>query len=261
MKIATIGDNCVDAYKSIGMEYFGGNCVNVAVQAVRQGMQTAYVGALGDDETGKRFLEVLKKEGIDTSHIRILSGKTAVTQVELINGDRQFGDYDPGVTAIFKPTEDDINFLADHDIVSSALWGMVETDLVRIKRKGAPVVFDFCDKLDHEVIDRIIADVDYAFFSYDGEDLEFIKDYMKKIQSRGPKQVITTRGDKGSIAWDGTEFYNQGIVPCTVVDTMGAGDSYIAAYICGIVRGKSIAECMRLGAETSSRVIQYKGAW
>jgi fructoselysine 6-kinase len=261
MKIATIGDNCVDSYKSLNRESFGGNCVNVAVQSARLGMQAAYVGAFGNDGYGKKFLEILAKNKVDVSHVKILPGKTAVTEVELINGDRQLGDYDPGVTAIFKPDEADIDFLAGHDIVSSALWGMVENDLPRIKKRGTPIAFDFCDKLDHEIIDRIIDGVDYAFFSYDGEDLEFIKDYMKKIHSRGPKQVITTRGDKGSIAYDGREFFSQGIVPCKVVDTMGAGDSYIAAYLNGAGKGKPITECMLLGAETSSKVIQYEGAW
>jgi fructoselysine 6-kinase len=261
MKLAAIGDNCVDAYRTLNRESFGGNCVNVAVQAVRLGMQAAYVGAFGNDEYGQKFLDVLKKQGIDTSHVRVLPGKTAVTQVELINGDRQFGNYDPGVTAVFKPSEEDIEFLAGHNIVTSALWGMVENDLIQVKKKGTPIAFDFCDKLEHEIIDQIVADVDYAFFSYDGEDLDFIKDYMKKIQNRGPKQVITTQGDKGSIAWDGSEFYIQGIIPCKVVDTMGAGDSYIAAYLSSLIQGKSIVECMARAAEHSSRVIQYEGAW
>jgi fructoselysine 6-kinase len=261
MKLATIGDNCVDSYRSLNRESFGGNCVNVAVQAARLGAETAYVGALGNDEYGKKFLEVLKKQGINTSHIKVLPGKTAVTLVELVNGDRQFGDYDPGVTATFKPNEEDIAFLAGHDIVASALWGMVETELVRVKRKGTLVAFDFCDKLEHEIIHQIIGNVDYAFFSYDGSDLNFIKDYMKSVQSRGPRQVIVTRGDKGSITWDGTEFHSQTAIPCKVVDTMGAGDSYIAAYLTGIIQGKSIDQCMFRGAEHASTVIQYEGAW
>jgi fructoselysine 6-kinase len=261
MKLATMGDNCVDAYRTLNRESFGGNCVNVAVQAVRLGIPAAYVGALGDDRYGREFLEVLKKQGVDTSHVKILPGKTAVTQVELVNGDRVFGDYDPGVTAVFKPSEADIEFLSGHDIVTSALWGMVENELIKVGERGTPIAFDFCDKLDHEIIDRIIGEVDYAFFSYDGDDLEFIKNYMKRLHSRGPRQIITTMGEKGSIAWDGKEFYIQGIVPCQVVDTMGAGDSYIAAYLTGLVQGKSIAECMVRGAEHSSRVIQYEGAW
>jgi fructoselysine 6-kinase len=261
MKLAAIGDNCVDAYRSLGRESFGGNCVNVAVQAARLGVQSAYVGAVGNDEYGRKFLEALKKQGVDVSHVKVLPGKTAVTEVELVNGDRKFGDYDPGVTAVFTPSDEDIEFLSGHDIVTSAIWGMVEKELVRVKRKGTPIAFDFCDKLDHEILDRIVGDVDYAFFSYDGEDLEFIKDYMKKIQSRGPRQVITTRAEKGSIAWDGKAFYIQGIVPCKVVDTMGAGDSYIAAYLSGLIQGRSIPECMARAAAHASTVIQYEGAW
>ena len=40
-----------------------------------------------------------------------------------------------------------------------------------------------------------------------------------------------------------------------VVNTVGAGDSYFAGFISGIIDGKSIQECMRRGAEQSAKVI------
>jgi fructoselysine 6-kinase len=262
LKIATVGDNCVDAYKSLNKEFFGGNSLNVAVHCARLGVHAAYVGAIGDDEYGKKLLEELTRNKVDTSHVKILHGTTAVTQVELVNGDRVFGDYDEGVLALFKLDEKDIDFLAAQDIVASALWGMVETELGWIKKKGnTAIAFDFATKLEDTVIEKAIYDVDYAFFSYDGDDQKFIKDYMKGIYAKGPKQVITTLGDKGSIVWDGREFTSFGIIPCKVVDTMGAGDSYIAAYLKSIGEGKSISESMALGAANSSKVITYQGAW
>ena len=42
------------------------------------------------------------------------------------------------------------------------------------------------------------------------------------------------------MAFDGTRFYEYGIVPCTVVDTMGAGDSFIAGFLYGRMRGQQI---------------------
>ena len=43
--------------------------------------------------------------------------------------------------------------------------------------------------------------------------------------------LICTRADKGSVAYDGKNFYFYGIEKCVVVDTIGAGDSYIAGFI------------------------------
>lgn len=48
---------------------------------------------------------------------------------------------------------------------------------------------------------------------------------------------------------------------CEVIDNMGAGDSYIAGFLIGILEGKSISECMQKGALSSSETIGYYGAW
>jgi fructoselysine 6-kinase len=42
---------------------------------------------------------------------------------------------------------------------------------------------------------------------------------------------------------------------------MGAGDSYIAGFLLGLLQGKSIAECMEKGAQSSAETIGYYGAW
>lgn len=261
MKIATVGDNCMDVYEKQGAAYPGGNPVNVAVYSVRLGANASYTGAVGTDKYGKIMLEALRQKGVDTSHVKQLPGSTAITQVELVEGDRVFGDYDEGVLADFKLAEEDVEFLASHDIVVSGLWGNVERDLCRIKAKGTPVAFDFATKLDDPVVERAVYDVDYAFVAYDEGDNDFIRSYMKEMQAKGPKIVVATLGDKGSIAYDGEQYHSFGIIPCDVVDTMGAGDSYIAAFLVGILQGRPIPECMKMGAENSSVTIAYNGAW
>ncbi|MBR6119224.1 MAG: hypothetical protein IKQ04_02765 [Oscillospiraceae bacterium] len=47
MKIACIGDNCIDSYDETGKYYPGGNAVNVAVYLHRMGVESSYVGAVG----------------------------------------------------------------------------------------------------------------------------------------------------------------------------------------------------------------------
>ncbi|MDP4108593.1 MAG: fructoselysine 6-kinase, partial [Bacillota bacterium] len=210
---------------------------------------------------GDIMIEALKRKGVEVSHVRVLQGKTAITQVDLVNGERVFGDYDEGVLAQFKLTDDDIDFLCSHDIVVTGLWGMIENDLHKIKARGVPIAFDFATKLDGPVIEKAISNVDYAFFASDEGDNDFIRDFMKKMQAKGPKIVVTTLGDKGSVAYDGKEFTTFGIVPCDVKDTMGAGDSYIAGFLYGIMQGKSLPDCMHAGAANSSVTLQYMGAW
>ena len=93
MRIAALGDNCIDIYDETGECYVGGNPVNVASYIQRLGGESAYVGAVGDDAYGVLVREKLEERGVDVSHLHVLSGRTAVTHVLLENGDRRFGEY------------------------------------------------------------------------------------------------------------------------------------------------------------------------
>lgn len=261
IRIATAGDNCIDAYDKEGEAYPGGNPVNVAVYVKRLGGESTYIGAVGTDEYGKIMIRSLQGKGVDLSHLKILEGSTAVTHVEIIDGDRILGDYDEGVMAEFKLNEEDIEFLSGYDMVVSGLWGMIEHELPKLKEKGAAVAFDFATKLEDPVVAVAIPYVDYAFFSIDDKEEEWIKGFMVEMQKKGPKVVVVTRGELGSLAYDGINFFKYGIVPCEVVDTMGAGDSYIAGFLYSICQGNEIPEAMADGAANSSVTLAYSGAW
>lgn len=261
IKIAAVGDNCIDFYEGSGEIFPGGNPVNVAVYVKRMNGDSSYTGVVGNDNHGKFLIEAISAKGVDTSHVKVLDGKTAVTHVEIKNGDRILGDYDEGVMADFKLSEEDIDFLCSHDLVVSGIWGMIESELHKIKARGIPIAFDFADKMDHEITHKAIPYVDYAFFSNDSTNDDELYEFMKSVQSKGPNVVVVTRGSKGSIAYDGNEFTKCGIIECEVIDSMGAGDSYIAGFLIGILEGKAIAECMRKGALSSSITLGYYGAW
>lgn len=261
IKIAAVGDNCIDVYNSTGEVFPGGNPVNVAVYVKRMNGFSSYTGVVGTDDYGKFMIDAIEAKGVDTSHIKIIDGKTAVTQVEIKNGERILGEYEEGVMADFKLTEEDINFLCSHDLVVTGIWGMIESALHIIKKRGVSVAFDFADKLNHEITHKAVPYVDYAFFSCDSKSDVELYEFMKAIKSKGPSVVVVTRGEKGSIAYDGNEFTKFGIIECEVIDSMGAGDSYIAGFLMGVLEGKSILECMKKGALSSSETIGYYGAW
>ena len=63
MKIACVGDNCVDYYDNTGEAFPGGNPVNVAVYVRRMGGQSAYLGAVGTDAYGGLILQALEEKG------------------------------------------------------------------------------------------------------------------------------------------------------------------------------------------------------
>lgn len=279
IRVAAVGDNCMDYYDNLGRSFPGGNPVNVAVYIRRLGGEASYTGAVGSDDSGKQMIEAIAGKGVDTSHIQVLEGKTAVSHVTLVEGDRVFGEYEEGVLADFKLRPEDISFLCSQDLVVSGIWGMMEDNLPRIAAQ-VPVAFDFANKFASPIVDQVLPWVSYAFFSFDleaGEEFdkklrelgvvpgenqeETLKSFMAALQKQGPRVVIMTMGKEGSIAWDGSRLYRCGIVECEVVDTMGAGDSFIAGFLYGILRGRSIPEAMRDGALNSAETLGYSGAW
>ena len=92
---------------------------------------------------------------------------------------------------------------------------------------------------------------------YGGQPIDRQINQLKKH----PQIVVATRGGKGSLAYDGESFYPGQIVPCSVVDTMGAGDSFIAGFLMAWLKKESIPACMRAGAENAAVTLGYPGAW
>ena len=138
MRLAAVGSNCIDYYNNIdgGKAFPGGGPVNMAVYTLRLGGEAAYIGPVGDDVYGQIMIETIKAKGVDTSHLRVEKGKTAVTQVELIDGERVFGDYDEGVLEKYKLTDEDIDYIKNFDVVICDVWGKVEGQFKELKEKG-----------------------------------------------------------------------------------------------------------------------------
>ncbi|MFL6555325.1 MAG: fructoselysine 6-kinase, partial [Bacillus sp. (in: firmicutes)] len=199
-------------------------------------------------------------KGVDTTFLSQKEGTTAVTYVELVGNDRSFGEYEEGVTADFTLTQEELDFIGTHQLVHAGIWGHVERYYPLFKEMELPTSFDFSDQLDHRLVKTLPPYVDYSFFSYTKDDT-FIRQFLKEIKKCGSKIVVATLGENGSLAFDGDQFYQCGVIEENVVDTMGAGDSFISGFIYGRLKGLPIKECLDLGTEAASKTIRYFGAW
>ena len=151
--------------------------------------------------------------------------------------------------------------IAEHAIAVSAVWGKCEHALAEIKARGVTVAFDCADLPDDPVSLTALPHVDIAFFSDDGTPVERLMEKVKAIAAMGPSLVVTMRGAKGSMVYDGETFFLQHAIECPVVDTLGAGDSYIAGFLSATLRGLPIPDRMRAGSENAAVTIGYVGAW
>ena len=103
--------------------------------------------------------------------------------------------------------------------------------------------------------DALLPYLDYAFFSYDRDD-DYIREFMRRTKAKGAGCVIAMLGEHGSLAYDGQRFYHQPAENVPVVNTVGAGDSYIAAFTYGVSLGESIPQCMARGKALATRIVQ-----
>jgi fructoselysine 6-kinase len=261
MRAAMIGDNCIDLYERLGRKYPTGNAVDTGVNMRKLGAEVSLLSTTGDDENGRWMLETLREEGLDLSRLKVGKGRTAITYMDMDGLDRVHGDYVEGVLADMAFDEDDVAFAASHDIVHSALWGKAESVLPKIKAAGARISFDYADRLDHPLVASTLPYVDYGFYSYHRGRDAFIEGFLEDKVRAGMKIAVATFGEGGSLAWDGKEFHSFGIFPARVVNTIGAGDSYIAGFLYGTISGKSIRESMEIGARVAASVVGVFEPW
>ncbi|MEG3110513.1 fructoselysine 6-kinase [Pantoea sp. T14] len=259
-RLATVGDNCVDIYPQLNKAFSGGNAINVAVYSTRYGMHPTCVSWVGDDEYGAMLKRDLGQQCVDISHLHTKSGVTAQTLVELRDNERLLGDYTEGVMAEFKVSDDDLAWLCTYDIIHSAIWGHAESLFPALRRAGKITSFDFADKWESPLWHTLPEHVDYLFASAHRES-PWLQDRLQTLVARGAGIAVATLGENGSLAWDGEQFLRVPSQRVDVVDTIGAGDAYIAGFLCAIATGASVLDAMQQGTQSAAHTISYQGAW
>ena len=146
VKIAAVGDNVVDCYVSRGLMYPGGNCLNVSVFARRFGAASAYIGAIGADPAGRLIATALNEEGVDTSRLRVVEGRTAYCVIGHRGADWMFLTSDLGVS-VFEPSPEDLLFLRGFDAVHVGQSSGLDRFVPAIAA-AAPLSYDFSVRRD-----------------------------------------------------------------------------------------------------------------
>ncbi|MBY8999640.1 MAG: fructoselysine 6-kinase [Candidatus Heimdallarchaeota archaeon] len=259
-KLAGVGNNTVDKYVNQGMMYPGGNAVNVAVLARRYGLKTSYVGWIGNDIYGQLILNALKEENVDISYTHVKDDVTNYTEIYIKNGDRTFGNVRRGASSKFKMSNSDIQFLAEHDIIHTSYYSSIEPYLDTLSKLDSLISFDFTDEFTIDYLNKYVQSVDIGIFSISDKKIEDIKSFMEKLYSKGLKFVICTKGSSGSYLYDG-QFYFQPIVETEIIDTLGAGDGFVARFLVEYIRESDVKEALHKAAISAADVCQYHGAF
>jgi fructoselysine 6-kinase len=253
--LGVIGDNTIDEY--VGAEEFsvvGGNALNVAVQISRLRGISRYSGAVGADALGQRVRDSLAEQGVQTDGLITLPGRTSISRVRVDDsGDRTFEFEDFAVCDDYRPDDRELEALARCAAVHIGM--LREAGPVRrwLFERGVQVSQDCAvtDGYDHLSI---------AFCSA-GEDRDQGRSLAESAVAGGAQLAVVTCGALGSIAFNGRSWWQIPAEPVDVVDTTGAGDSYIAGFLTARASGADVVESMKAGSASAAVTCSHLGAW
>lgn len=231
-----IGVATMDMYIDRGRMYPGGNEYNVACNASFLGARAGFLGVFGNDLAGKLLEETLKNVSVDVAFCRHEVGSSGYSLVRLKeDGDRVFLDWNKqGVTDLYPVefTTEEMDYVKSYQVASLGRCASVSLEKIQfLAEQGVDLCYDFHATYTDADIKAIAPYVRYAFFSASHLDIWELKRILKLAVDCGCSIAVGTRGCDSVFAYDGERYYEQETYPEDVVDALGAGDSYISAFL------------------------------
>ena len=257
-KLVCTGSVCIDDYRKMngGQRYAGGGPLNSAVYCADEKVAVSLISAIGNDHD-VYFTSQLDRYKIDHSRLRIREGKTAVSEVQIKEGERVFTAYDEGVLKDFLLNDEDIAFMKDADLVLTDYWGKQEKLFPRLKAEGIDLVLDGADH--HKELLPYCPYLQILFFS--AGDLPDPGSIMKEYFEAGTKLVIATMGERGALAYDGDYHFVQAVECTDIKDSMGCGDAFIGTFLKHYLLGGDLEYCLYQANRKASEVLTFYGAF
>jgi fructoselysine 6-kinase len=261
VRAAVIGDNCIDVYRDLDVCYPTGNAVDTGVHLQKLGLATSFVGFTGTDAYSDWIVETLRAEGLDTSYLLRMDGPAAIAELGMDGVECLHQHYTEGVQAWEVYTPQQLAFAAGHDLIHSTPWAHLDEHLPALRAGSARLSFDYSDRWSDAAAQETMRYVQIGFFSMGGA-ADAAADVLREAVGRGLRLAVATLGPNGSIAWDGAEFTRcDAVRAAKVVNTVGAGDSFIAAFLTAELAGRPVAECLHAGAVLAAQVVGHFGPW
>ena len=263
-KMIAVGDNVCDCYLDDGVYYPGGNAVNVAVNCKKTGLdEVAYIGMFGNDKKAEHLKWALTQEGVTYDHSRTMYAISGSPGVRLVDGDRKFVGGPRNTAqhiARIRLTPEDLAYIESFGLCHTSCFSSIEYELPAMA-KICKISFDFSERKDPEYLERVCPHLTYAFFSGSDMTEEEIVALMNQCHALGTKVVGVTRGSKGSMFSEEGKIYRQGIKKVEAIDTMGAGDSFIAGFLTSQIQGKDMVESLDFAATGAAKSCMVHGAF
>ncbi len=278
MKLLAFGEVLFDVYPDKAC--IGGALFNLAAHFSLLGGEAFLMSAVGKDDLGKKAIEESKSMGINTKYISTLSDKetgkcivsldekfvpsydlkrdVAYDYITFDSIDEEFDVFSFGTLALREKNNietvkkiikskkcrkiyTDLNIRAPFYSKESVMLCLENSNIVKISDEELSVV---CELVFGEVYE-----VDEAFLH--------LKEKFSNLEI-----IIITAGDKGAYCYDvfGEKKFFCESQKVEVVSTVGAGDSFGAAFLFKYFSGSDIKSCMEYASKISGFVVSNKGA-
>jgi fructokinase len=259
----------------------GGAPLNLALRVASYGFPVAMISAIGNDEDGKTIIDYSKENNLETAGI-IISEENETGIVQVLLNERGSATYD-----IRFPSAWDFITIDDKviDLVNKANVFFYGSLVCRndVSQKTLFSILDSNDKMfkvfdvnlrkpfyNIEILEKLMDKADFIKFNDEeileiASGLDFISENLEDNISFISKKTNTpcicvTLGKHGSILlWKGQMYRNSGY-PVKVVDTVGAGDSFLASLIINLISDKDPNEALDFASAIGALVASHSGA-
>jgi sulfofructose kinase len=224
--------------------YDGGGQVGTALTALaRLGLQTGYVGLLGDDREGRFLHDLFTQSGVDVARLR-LSNEVG-TNICLLLVDQRTAQRIILCHQRVHPTHLTLDE-ADRAYVQSArvlhLDGQFMPAAIQAARWAREAGVQVCFDGNHPRpgLDQLLPLIDWLVVAesfptaYTGRPA--LEDAARDLLSLGSRVLVVTQGARGCRVWAGDEQFGVPGFPVQAVDTTGAGDAFHGAFIYGMLQ-------------------------
>jgi len=245
MKFASIGDICVDTYPDF--KILGGTSYNSAVIARKYGADVSIVSAIGQDDNAAEYKKSFNELSIDYSHVQISSKPTSAVHITLDeNNSPVFGEWELGALEDWSLTENDLEFIQQHDIAKMIFLKPLEKNFRMFcdsNMSHTIKVGDFDGDSQYSYtpqdIEKYIDGIDIAVKSLDINNTKAIE-FLQQLAEQKNKIVLVTLGKNGSICFSKDKIYKQETEKLHPTNTTGFGDAFLAVFLIMYVNAKDI---------------------
>ena len=249
----------------------GGKGANQAVQCARLGMECAMVGAVGNDSMGDYLLERLRHSGVNAAHVRCVGEPTGLGVVYVLPDGGVLSTIVRGANETVAPADVD----AAEPLIRDAFALIVQLEIpvetvryametarrhgVRVILNAAPAralpetVLPLCDTV-------IVNEVEAGF--YTGQRIRDIREAQAAIvpfARTNQVRAVFTLGAQGSVGFDGCDLCVVPPAPASVVETTGAGDSFVGGFVKAQSLGMGFRDSLEFAARCSAATISKVG--